>query len=108
MKRTNLASGDGNVFGIEGYRIPDTSLHFYRPRTTKMSKYNIPHFIDKITKEKEFVPPAKYDTIIDWKNCLGIRGKFTKSPRMTFTEKIMHDEKLKPEPGPGAYDSNSQ
>lgn len=23
---------------------------------------------------------------------------------MTFTEKIIHDEKLKPEPGPGAYD----
>lgn len=50
MKRSNLGSGEGKVFGIDGYRIPDTSLHFYRPRTTKIEKYNIPHFIDKLVK----------------------------------------------------------
>jgi hypothetical protein len=46
MKRTNISSNSGNVFGIDGYKIPDTSLLLYRPRTTKMAKYNVPHFID--------------------------------------------------------------
>ena len=51
------------------------------------------------------MPPAnKYDTVINWEKALGKRGKFSKSPRVTFTESILHEEIIKPKPGPGAYD----
>ena len=66
MKKTK---GD-SVFGIEGYRLPNTEILTGRPRTTKFTTYNIPHFIDAYSKSRAFVPGPKYETIIDWKNSL--------------------------------------
>lgn len=63
----------------------------------------MPHFIDKYVKSREFVPGPKYDTITNWKNNFKARGQFSKSPRITFTERIMKDNKLYESPGPGAY-----
>ena len=103
MRRTN-ASGTDSVFGISGYKLPDTSLLMFRPRTTKIAKYNIPHFIDKHTKQMSFVPGPIYETVTDWKEIMKKKGKFSKSPRVTFTESILHDGKIKPQPGPGAYE----
>lgn len=104
MKKTNAGSGSGQPFGIEGYRIPDTSLLAYRPRTTKISKYNIPHFIDQYSKSKSFVPGPIYETVTNWKEIMKTKGKFGKSPRVTFTESVLHESKLKAIPGPGAYE----
>lgn len=74
-----------SLFGIEGYKIPNTDLLNYRPRTTKMSKCSAPHFIDQITKQKNFMPGPNYNVTIDWTKTLKNKGKFTSSPRVTFT-----------------------
>lgn len=66
MRRTN---GD-SVFGISGYHLPNTELITARPRTTKFTTYNVPHFIDTYSKNKAFIPGPKYETMIDWKNSL--------------------------------------
>ena len=63
MKRTN----PDQVFGIAGYRIPHTDIALSRPRTTKFSKFNVPHFLDTYVKSKEFMPGPKYETVTDWK-----------------------------------------
>jgi hypothetical protein len=63
MRKTN---GD-QVFGIKGYRMPNTNIITQRPRTTKFNSYKIPHFIDQYTKSREFVPGPKYETVLDWK-----------------------------------------
>lgn len=99
MRKT---SGD-SIFGITGYHMPNTNILTQRPRTTKFTTYNAPHFIDKYTKGREFVPGPKYDTLTDWKHNLKARGQFSKSPRITFTESIIKETKLIDSPGPGAY-----
>lgn len=82
MKGSNADS----AFGIKGYTMPETSrLQTFRPRTTKFSIYNVPHFIDQYTKNKSFLPGPKYDTVADWKLALKGRGQFTKNPRITHT-----------------------
>mmetsp|Transcript_45554 Transcript_45554/g.33306 ORF Transcript_45554/g.33306 Transcript_45554/m.33306 type:complete len:82 (+) Transcript_45554:95-340(+) len=78
------SKGEG-PFGIEGYRIPDCTAHLYRPRSTKIPKYNIPHFIDKYAKDRSFVPGPVYEVVPDWRKSLKGQGKFSTSPRVTFT-----------------------
>ena len=102
MKHTNPDS----MFGIKGYTIPHTDLITSRPRTTKFSKYSVPHFIDKYTKSKEFIPGPKYETMSDWTQNLKNKGKFPKTNRITNTESILIEGKLRPLPGPGSYDDN--
>lgn len=99
MRKT---TGD-SVFGIAGYHMPNTNIITQRPRTTKFTTYNIPHFIDKYAKSREFVPGPKYETIADWKSNFKARGMFSKSPRVTFTEGIIKETKLLEYPGPGMY-----
>lgn len=81
MRKTK---GD-SVFGISGYRLPNTEILTGRPRTTKFTNYNVPHFIDTYSKEKAFVPGPKYETLSNWKKILKGKGHFSKSPRITFT-----------------------
>ena len=99
MRKTD---GD-SVFGITGYHLPNTELVTGRPRTTKFTHYNVPHFIDAYSKSKAFIPGPKYETLIDWKTTLQNKGKFTKSPRITYTQSIIAECKLRETPGPGAY-----
>lgn len=89
------ATGSGQAFGIEGYRMPDTTLLNFRPRTTKIVKYNAPHFIDQYTKSKAYIPGPVYETITDWKEVLKGKGKFSKKKRITFTESILNEGKTK-------------
>ena len=84
--KSNIRKSNGDsVFGITGYHLPNTELVTGRPRTTKFTTYNVPHFIDNYSKSKAFIPGPKYETLIDWKNSLQNKGKFTKSPRITYT-----------------------
>eukprot|EP00347_Sterkiella_histriomuscorum_P004088 403361797 len=102
--KSNMRQTTGDsVFGISGYHLPNTNIITQRPRTTKFTTYNVPHFIDKYTKSREFVPGPKYDTMQDWKNNLKARGQFSKSPRVTFTETVIKESKWLEHPGPGAY-----
>ena len=103
MRRTN----NDSIFGIEGYTIPKTAV--LNPRTTKFSRFKVPHFIDVYAKSKSFVPGPVYETVTDWKQSLkGYKGVFNKSPRVTFTENIIKTSKLKDQPGPGAYEHLSK
>lgn len=103
MRRTNNKS----LWGIEGYKLPDTSLITLRPKTTKFINFKQPHYIEQITKAKEFIPGPHYDVIQNWKEILKDKGKFTKSPRTTFTESIIQETKLRGTPAPGVYNHQS-
>ena len=39
-----------SVFGIEGYKIPDTSLIFYKVKGPKIVNFKSNHFLDEVTK----------------------------------------------------------
>jgi hypothetical protein len=84
--------------------LPSTDIVTFKPRTTKIPKYNIPHFIDQHVKNKSYLPsPQAYETTFDWKTVLKNRGKFLTSPRVTSTEKILKDKVLILQPGPASY-----
>lgn len=103
MRRTQNKS----LWGIEGYKLPDTSLITLRPKTTKILPFKQPHFIEQITKAKEYIPGPQYDVITNWKEILKEKNRFTKSPRITFTESIIQETKLRGTPAPGVYDHKS-
>lgn len=65
--------------------------------------------MDKLVKEKEWVPAAnKYPIQYDWVNPpeLKKKGHFSKKPKVTSTEMILKDPRLKLWPGPGTYKIN--
>lgn len=81
---------NGSPFGIEFYQLPDTSIITRRPRTTKFSLCKYPHYIDVYSKNKEFIPGPKYETITNWKDVIkGSKGAFPKNDRITFTQAII-------------------
>lgn len=101
-----LMMNRGENFGLEHYHMPTTDLLQFRPKTTKMVNDKILAFIDKETKSKEWVPaPNKYPIGFDWKNPKDLlkKGHFSKVARVTFTEGILKDPKLKLWPGPPTY-----
>lgn len=100
MRRT----ANKSLWGIEGYKLPDTSLITLRPKTTKIINFKQPHYIEQIAKAKEYVPGPHYDVVPNWKEILSDKGKFTKSPRITYTESIIHETKLRGTPAPGVYE----
>lgn len=63
-------------------------------------------FIDKMVKDKEFVPaPNKYPIGFDWKNPPELlkKGHFSKMKRVTETERILKNPRNKEWPGPASY-----
>lgn len=103
--RSNFRKTKGDqAFGITNYSLPSTDIVTSKVRTTKIANFNVPHFIDTIVKNKQFLPsPQAYETSYDWKTVLKNRGKFLKSPRVTSTEKILKDKILLSQPGPASY-----
>lgn len=102
-----LMSGKGKpAFGLDFYTIPKTDIVTSRPRTVKIVDNKILQFVDKATKDKEWVPaPNKYPLFFEWKNPkeLHKKGHFSKQPRVTSTESIMKNPQVKAWPGPATY-----
>jgi hypothetical protein len=93
-------------FGLESYTIPKTDLLFQRPHTSKIVSNKIPCYLDRVVKDKEWVPaPNKYPLGFDWKNPpeLNKKGHFSKMARVTETERILKNPRLKEWPGPASY-----
>jgi len=53
------------------------------------------------------VPGPVYEVVPDWKKNFKGKGKFSVSPRVTFTQNILHTGKIKPCPGPGQYENKN-
>lgn len=91
---------------IQNYVVPRTDLITDRPHTVKIVPDKIKAFIDKQVKDKEWVPaPSRYSTFLDWTNPpeLKKKGHFSKQARVTFTEGILKDKRLREWPGPASY-----
>lgn len=102
-----LMTGRGqSPFGLDSYTIPKTDIILSRPRTTKIVNDKIVPFIDMQAKMKNFVPPPnKYEMFFNWKDPAELKkkGHFSKQPRITFTESILKNPRLKEWPGPASY-----
>lgn len=103
--RSNFRKTKGDQsFGIANYSLPSTDLVTSKVRTTKITNFKVPSFIETVVKNKSFLPsPQAYETSYDWKTMLKNRGRFLKSPRITSTEKILKDKILILQPGPASY-----
>jgi hypothetical protein len=64
---------------------------------------NKENFIDDYVKQTKWQVGAKYNTLIDWNKCCDKRGKWLKSPKITFTESVMSENKKRPKPAPTHY-----
>jgi hypothetical protein len=63
-------------------------------------------FVDKYVKDRAWVPPPdKYSKQEDWKENPELRKKgiFLKGPRITSTEEILKDKRLREWPAPNTY-----
>ncbi len=104
-------SGRVTDFGMEGYKVATTDLNYTsKSRTTRFVQNKIPAYVDKLIKDKQWVPPAnKYQSFIDWSKQpeLFKKGHFSKLARVTFTEGITKDKTIKEWPGPNSYKAPS-
>ena len=102
-------SGRATDFGLEGYHVPSTDLNFTsKARTTRFVPNKIPAYVDKLVKDKLWVPPSnKYQNFIDWSKQpeLHKKGHFSKLARVTFTEGISKDKRIKEWPAPNTYNT---
>ena len=100
-------SGRASDFGLEGYHVPTTDqMHTSKARSTRFIPNKIPAFVDKLVKDKQWVPPSnKYQNFIDWSKQpeLHKKGHFSKLNRVTITEGIFKDKRIKEWPGPNSY-----
>lgn len=52
-------SGKATELGMEGYQVPTTDLNYTsKARTHRFVPNKIPAYIDKLTKDKQWVPPS--------------------------------------------------
>lgn len=78
-----------------------------KTRATQIKKFKIPDEFDLIKKQKSYVPGPIYAMDTDWSKILKNKGKFTKTPRKTYTENIILTEKRIGVPGPGTYSTQT-
>ena len=104
-------SGRVTEHGMEGYKVATTDLNYTsKSRSTRIVQNKIPAYVEKIIKDKQWVPPAnKYQNFIDWSKQpeLFKKGHFSKLARVTFTEGITKDKTIKEWPGPNSYKTPS-
>jgi hypothetical protein len=77
-----------------------------KKQTVKIVDNKIMAFVDKFVKDRQWIPsPDKYSKIDDWKSNpeLHKKGIFLKGPRVTTTEAILKDKRLREWPGPNSY-----
>ena len=102
-----MSGKNSELAGIQGYQIASTDLNFTsKSRTHRIVVNKIPAYLDKLTKDKLWVPPSnKYQNFIDWSKQpeLHKKGHFSKLTRVTFTEGISKDKRIKEWPGPNSY-----
>ena len=104
-------SGRATDFGMEGYKVASTDLNYTsKSRSTRIVQNKIPAYVDKIIKDKLWVPPSnKYQNFIDWSKQpeLFKKDHFSKLARVTFTEGITKDKTVKEWPSPHTYKAPS-
>ena len=85
--KLNLGKSDNKSMGIPGYTL-EKRHHPIQPLTAKIFPGKRKTFIDFETKQKAFVPPAKYNVIPDWKD-KNTRSGLSKGPRLTIPGEII-------------------
>lgn len=91
-------------FGIQEYRCTKPKIFKPTVKLAHILKSKNKNFVDLYAKSKEFLPsPDKYEVKDVWvKKSNNLR--FSKVPRLSFTESIMKQSPRTP--GPGQYNPN--
>ena len=100
MNDISILKEHKSPWGIEGYYVPTNECYLTKPKTF-WSKCKNENVIEQYAKSKKDMPaPNHYKIDNDWTK--NTKGKFLKGRRITQTDEILAQKKLKM-PGPGQY-----